>query len=744
MADRVGQRLGNYRLIRLIGQGGFADVYLAEHVYLKTQAAIKVLQTRVVNKDLEDFLSEARTIAGLAHPHIVRIIDFGVEDGTPFLVMEYAAHGTLRDRHPKGTTLATAQIVFYVNQAAMALQYAHDKKLIHRDIKPENMLLGSNDEMLLSDFGIALAAQSSRFQSTKEIIGTAVYMAPEQFQGKPRPASDQYALGIVVYEWLCGDRPFHGSFTELYSQHMFVPPPPLREKIPTIHPDVEQVVLTALNKEPHQRFSSVRAFANALVQACDPTQLRSIVTNVLPAVLADSTLTNTLVRQPIKPASTDTPPGHLLPTISATPPGESPHSTTGDTFPGKLRKSRGISRRALILVLAGTAAIGLAGGGIVWLLSQTTHHEAPTHTSTPTVTPGSSPAATSTASSTATSTSSPTTTSTSSATATSSPTATSTSSPTATSTSSPTATSTPPTTTPIVYRGHSASVTSVSWSPDGKYIASTGLDATVQVWNALQGGNPLITYSQNSSGLPVWSVAWSPNGNYIAAGGADQTAEVWDFATRGKSPIVTYTAQHEQVTAVAWDPTNSQLIASGGGNATVQVWNALQGGNPLLTLTGHSQPITSVAWSPNGAYIAAGSVDKTVIVWNATSGALLFTYKGHSDEVKGVAWSPDSRRIASGSYDGTVQVWEALSGALLLTYTGHTDHVNPVDWSPNGSSIASGSWDKTVQVWDATSGAHLFTYTGHSDHVNAVKWSPGGNLIASGSLDTTAQVWQPS
>jgi protein kinase-like protein len=129
------------------------------------------------------------------------------------------------------------------------------------------MLVGRRNDVLLSDFGIALIAQSSRYQSTQDVTGTIAYMSPEQIQGKPRPASDQYALGIVIYEWLSGDRPFHGSFTELCAQHMFASPPPLREKIATISQDVEHVVMTALAKDPKQRFGSVQAFANALEQA---------------------------------------------------------------------------------------------------------------------------------------------------------------------------------------------------------------------------------------------------------------------------------------------------------------------------------------------------------------------------------------------------------------------------------------------------------------------------------------------
>ena len=189
MADRVGQLLGHYQLVRLLGQGGFADVYLGEHLSLRTLAAIKVLNTRLVKDDVGEFLKEARTVAHLVHPQIVRIFDFEVQQDTPFLVMDYAPNGTLRQRHPKGTQIALPSIVDYVKQLADALQYAHNQKIIHRDIKPENMLIGRHNEILLSDFGIALIAQSTRLQNTQEIVGTAYYMAPEQLKGKPRFAN---------------------------------------------------------------------------------------------------------------------------------------------------------------------------------------------------------------------------------------------------------------------------------------------------------------------------------------------------------------------------------------------------------------------------------------------------------------------------------------------------------------------------------------------------------------------------
>src|SRR5579884_429329 len=212
MDSLLGQQMGNYRLTRLIGKGGFANVYLGNHIHLSTQAAIKVLQMRLIGSNLEQFRTEARTIANLIHDNIIRVLDFGVQNEIPYLVMDYAPHGTLRQRHPKGSILTTSQILPYVKQVAAGLQYAHDQRLIHRDIKPENILLGMNNNVLLSDFGLVLIAQSTNSQTLKGMAGTVPYMAPEQLQGKPRAASDQYALGIVIYEWLTGNLPFNGSF----------------------------------------------------------------------------------------------------------------------------------------------------------------------------------------------------------------------------------------------------------------------------------------------------------------------------------------------------------------------------------------------------------------------------------------------------------------------------------------------------------------------------------------------------
>jgi eukaryotic-like serine/threonine-protein kinase len=255
MVDRVGQQLGNYRLVSLLGQGGYAEVYLGQHVRFKQQAAIKVLHAHLSEQEAEHFQQEAETIATLAHPGIIRVLDFDVQEGIPFLVMDYAPNGSLRQRYPKGSLVPLPVIISSVKQVAEALQFAHEQKFIHRDVKPENMLLGRRQEVLLSDFGIATIAHttSSLNESAEGTSGTLAYMAPEQIEGHPRRASDQYALAVVVYEWLCGERPFEGSVSELIAQQLSMPPLLLRERMPTIPPEVEQVVLRALAKDPKAR-----------------------------------------------------------------------------------------------------------------------------------------------------------------------------------------------------------------------------------------------------------------------------------------------------------------------------------------------------------------------------------------------------------------------------------------------------------------------------------------------------------
>lgn len=265
-----GKLVGEYRLLRRLGGGSFGEVYQAENVREHSQVAIKLIKAPLTQReDLKAFLNEARSMR-LRHPHIVPLLDFGLseEQDLPFLVMEYVSGGTLRDRYPKESRVPLETVANLTTQLASALQYAHDRHLIHRDVKPENMLCRTDGTVLLSDFGIASVAHASSSASAYQSFGgTLPYMAPEQHAGRPRPASDQYALAVVVYEWLVGARPFVGTVPELVSQHLHAPPPSLLDQVPTLPAQVEQVIFKALSKQPQERFARIDDFAVALQTA---------------------------------------------------------------------------------------------------------------------------------------------------------------------------------------------------------------------------------------------------------------------------------------------------------------------------------------------------------------------------------------------------------------------------------------------------------------------------------------------
>ncbi len=188
----------------------------------------------------------------------------------------------------------------------------------------------------------------------------------------------------------------------------------------------------------------------------------------------------------------------------------------------------------------------------------------------------------------------------------------------------------------------------------------------------------------------------------------------------------------------------AMLLLAGCGTSTAATRTANPArplGTILRSYTFHTLRVTAVVWSPDGKLVASGSLDRTVQVWDAETGAHVTTYSGHRDGVSAVAWSPDGKYIASGALDATTQVWESRTGRPVLTYQGHHATVNAVAWSPDGSLIVTGSDDGTAQVWKAQSGELVTAFNGHSGPVTTAQWSPDGKRIASGGTDGTAQVW---
>ena len=741
--DRTGQQWGQYRIISSLEQGRISKVYLGEHISDRSkQFVINILPMPLPRDSANIFLQQAHRLAQLVHPHILRLVDAGVENFVPFIVMAYEKHTPLRQHYKRGGQ-PLDQLLPYLKQAAAALQYAHSQGFLHRNLCPDTVLFGYSSGTLLCDFAIDVVNQDEQYQNyqrSKDAVDAIAYVAPEQIHHQPCKASDQYSLAVMIYEWLCGTPPFQGSYFEMANHHLRTIPQPLRQKIPTLSAEVEEVVITALAKDPTRRFATVSAFINALAQAQDPhatiasndavdpfesprmasyisdpvepplasTPQRGDIAMALPNVQLSKTPPS--AGSPAAPASAVNPgisgsPATPVWTMSAQNPVMVRTLSSSDTMlpptmltpdssppPERRQQKTGLStRRAFVIAVAGLATLG---GGGSWLLWKRVHPDAPV----PLLGPASPPAA-----------------------------------------------STPVPGGPVfIYRAHQARVNSVAWSPDGRYIASASDDKLVLICDSTN-GKTVLTYNGHKDSINA--LAWSKDGQFIASASADKTVQVWEALT-GKL-VTTYKGHSAAVNSVSWS-LNGQFIASGSEDRSVQAWS-VAGGDILLNYLEHTNAVLSVAWSPDNKKIASGSWDTTVQVISAIRtpafavGDRIFSYGGHAAEVYSVAWAPNGKRLASAGGDNVVQVCSGVDGSSVnYPPRRHDKLVRAVAWSPDIRHLVSASDDKTVRVWNSATGENTTTFRRHADAVFAVDWSPDSQFVTSGGMDKTVQVFAVS
>jgi serine/threonine protein kinase/uncharacterized membrane protein len=282
-----GQHLDHYRLLRLLGSGGMGEVYLAEDARIGQQIAIKVIRSEAIaypeSENAKEvahlFVREAKAIARLDHPNILPLYAYGEETLNDtlltYLVMPYRKEGTLAGwlrQRGRAAPLSPTEVAPMLHQAADALQHAHDQHVLHQDIKPSNFLIRvrsdqpEQPDLLLSDFGIAKLT-SATASASQSIRGTPIYMAPEQWDGHPVAASDQYALAIMIYELLVGHPPFQGNPGQVMRQHYLTSPPVPSSLNGSLSPAIDAVLVRALSKQPEERFADVSSFGRAFLEA---------------------------------------------------------------------------------------------------------------------------------------------------------------------------------------------------------------------------------------------------------------------------------------------------------------------------------------------------------------------------------------------------------------------------------------------------------------------------------------------
>lgn len=639
------QRAGNYRLVRLLGQGASARVYLGEHIHLQTYAAIKLLQSpnRLSPTEKQEFLREAQTVAKSQHQHIVKVLEFDITP-VPFLVMEYAEQGSLRQRHPGGTLLTPGQIAVYLKQIGAALSFIHQKGIVHADIKPENLLLDSQQRLLLGDFGIATSAR----QTAQLICGTPAYMSPEQIQRHPCAASDQYALAVIVYEWLCGRCPFWPvnsaapsaqQATEVWEQHLRADVPPLCQFTPTLAPEIEQVVLRALAKDPDARFPDIEAFVSAFEQAMHgvaPDPVSSTTSG-----LATPTVQPTQAASPSPASPTSSPPvaqasgaATTVLRVAATQPvpggTRSVHKSQGEAF-YTLDLEGGFVRTVAWSPDGKTLAAGCDYEQVFTWDALTGLNKRSYHL-------------------------------------------------------------------------HEHQLRSVAWSTRGHILASACADQFIHVWE-LGNTTPqiLLTYRGHVGNFTLelaCVVAWSPSGLLLASAGRDRTVQVWRADT-GELRCVCR-GHIKGINALVWSPDGTQL-ATGSDDSSVHLWDA-HGGQSLVTFQHHHKQVYALAWSPDGQHLVSAGAGNSIAVWlvSETTQTHYAHYYGHARSVYAVAWSPDSRFVASAGRDTTVQIWRASNCEHVYTYREHKSSVLALAWSPDGDYLASTDEDGLVRVWQAS------------------------------------------
>ena len=269
-----GQKINDrYEIVKSIGEGGMANVYLANDTILDRKVAVKVLRGDLSSDDkfIRRFQREALSVSNLSHPNIVEVYDVGEEDGQHYIVMEYIEGKTLKQLLKKRDSLTLTEVIDIMTQLTDGIAHAHESYIIHRDIKPQNIMIQDDGRIKITDFGIAMALNATQLTQTNSVMGSVHYLPPEQASGKGSTVkSDIYSMGILMYELLTGTVPFKGdNAVEIALKHMKDKIPSIRKQNPAIPQSVENILLKATAKNPRNRYDTAREMHEDLVHCLD-------------------------------------------------------------------------------------------------------------------------------------------------------------------------------------------------------------------------------------------------------------------------------------------------------------------------------------------------------------------------------------------------------------------------------------------------------------------------------------------
>ena len=781
--ERPGAQIGPYKLLQQIGEGGMGVVYMAEQMEpVKRRVALKIIRPGMDTRQvIARFEAERQALALMDHVNIARVLDAGTTPaGRPYFVMELV-NGVPITKYCDDNRLTPRQRLELFLPVCQAIQHAHQKGIIHRDIKPTNVMVTLYDGKpvpKMIDFGVAKATEQRLTEQTLftqygTLVGTLEYMSPEQAEMSALGVdtrSDIYSLGVLLYELLTGSTPLSrkrvreaafgevlrlikeeepqkpstrlsesGEYLASISAQRHTEPAKLTK---LVRGELDWIVMKTLEKDRNLRYETANSLAadiqrylsNEPVEACPPSVsylLQKFARRNRGAVAAGLALATLLV---LGSVGTSTGLAWALRAERTASKAARAETLAKDKLKQNLDKERidsYFSQIALAYRELSADNLGLA----LKLLDECPEdlrnwewHFLMRHCKVEQV---------------------------------------------------------------VLRNG--PGVTSLAFSADGEQIASADLSGTLKVWNCRTG--KVILHIENAHGVSeskpgfASSVTFHPGGEFLASTGEDRLVKVWDLTTKRPvfsrscdalhplgnaytvafNPVVpdhlavgsesaatiwdwnsdelvhSYPAQETQRISVAFSR-DGQYLATGNWAGRVKLWNAVDGHDLVRSFPETRQPVAALSLSPDAARLATASFGRRVDVWNAKTGERVqqLPHSGHL--VLGVAFSPDGRLIVSTGEDKSVHIWEAESGRKVLSLRGHTAACGCVAFSSDGLRLASASLDGTIRVWDARpllghERQEIVSLDEPSGEIWSVAVSRDGQKIASAGYRSTAKVW---